>query len=36
MLTCCVINYSKDTRYSETHLMSHDKKGIPCICYRYA
>lgn len=28
---CCVINYSKDTRYSETHLMSHDKKGIPCI-----
>jgi len=28
---CCVINYSKDTRYSETHLMTHDKKGIFCI-----
>lgn len=30
-IECCVINYSKDTRYSETHLMSHDKNGIPCI-----
>lgn len=30
-IECCVINFSKDTRYSETHLMSHDKNGIPCI-----
>lgn len=28
---CCVINYSKDIRYSTTQLMTHDKKGIYCI-----
>lgn len=26
----CVINYSLDTRYSKTHLSTHDQKMIPC------
>lgn len=27
----CVINYFADTRYSETHLSTHDNMMIPCI-----
>lgn len=27
----CVINYYADTRYSETHLSTHDNSMIPCI-----
>ena len=30
-ISCVVINYSADTRYSNTHLVTHDKKKIPCI-----
>ena len=30
-ISCVVVNYCKDTRYSNTHLVTHDKKQIPCI-----
>ena len=30
-ITCCVINYKEDVRYSKTEMMSHDKKGVPCL-----
>ena len=30
-ISCIVINYSADTRYSNTHLVTHDQKKIPCI-----
>ena len=30
-ISCCVINYKEDTRYSKTKLVTHDKRGIPCI-----
>ncbi len=28
---CLVINYAGDTRYSTTHLSTHDNKMIPCV-----
>jgi thymidine kinase len=30
-LKVCVVNYEEDTRYSETHLMTHDGQAIECI-----
>tara|TARA_Y100000590_G_C15599014_1_gene969251 strand:+ start:244 stop:786 length:543 start_codon:yes stop_codon:yes gene_type:complete len=30
-ISCCVINSSLDNRYSETNLVTHDNKSIPCI-----
>mgnify|MGYP003644223821 CR=1 FL=1 len=30
-VSCCVINSSLDKRYSNTNLVTHDKKSIPCI-----
>lgn len=30
-ISCCVINFKEDVRYSQTEMMSHDKKGVPCL-----
>jgi len=30
-ISCCVINFKQDVRYSQTEMMSHDKKGVPCL-----
>ena len=29
-ISCCVINYDEDTRYTHTMLSTHDKEKIPC------